>query len=94
LNILNKKWQSIVTTSDAFPQYCQNLANAKIRALDNLVTLLAAKAIWKSYQNDKDEFLTRVKWKYAALLEKSSRYFRTMSQAVAKLDAYIKVTLK
>jgi hypothetical protein len=50
-----------VTTSDAFPQYCQNLANAKIRALDNLVTLLTAKAIGKSYQNDKDEFLTRVK---------------------------------
>jgi hypothetical protein len=61
LNLLNKKEQSIVTTSDAFPQYCQNLANAKIRALDNLVTLLTAKAIGKSYQNDKDEFLTRVK---------------------------------
>lgn len=91
LNKSSTQWQyisDILQTSDVFPQYCDTLANAKIQALDNLVTLLSAKAIWKSYQNDKDQFVTEVKGKYASLLQKSSRYFRSISQAIAKIDAY------
>lgn len=85
---------TLVQTSDTFPDYCINLANSKVNALHNLWILLASNAVWKSYQNDKDEFLTEVKWRYAKLLEKTSRYFRLMWQAVAKIDVYLKQTIK
>lgn len=96
VKLLDTSWttDTLIQTSDTFPQYCNTLVNAKVRALSNLWDLIASKAIAKSYQNDKDEFLSKIKGKYAALLEKSSRYFRAMSQAVAKMDTYLKTTIR
>lgn len=88
LNTPEKEW---VSDSDTFPiSECERLVSQKIQALDNLTKLIASKSIAKSYQNDKDIFVEGIKWKYKTLLEKASRYFRTVAQAVSKMNTYTK----
>lgn len=86
--------EKIITTTETFPYDCDTIANKKILALENLITLLQNKGIEKSFQNDKSQFMESVKTRYSGLVEKFSRYFRSMGQAVSKLDSYLRRTIQ
>lgn len=95
-SLINTDAKKYIYSSDAYPQYfdCMPLAEKKIQSLRNLAAFLTTNGIAKGYENDKDIFLDKVKGKYATLLEKTSRYFRLISQAVAKMDTYLRQTIQ
>ncbi len=74
-----------------FPQtICNDLAEKKTRAWENMAYILASKWIAKWFQNSKDIHLDRIKGKYSKLLDAFISYSTLLSSAVKKLDAYIK----
>jgi hypothetical protein len=56
--------------------------------------ILASKGIAKSFQNDKDTHLDKVKSAYDLLREKWNSYTRMVGNAVSKFTAYIKEVVK
>jgi dsDNA-binding SOS-regulon protein len=48
----------------------------------------------KSYQNDKDNFMSQVKDNYDKMLDKFYRYKLMLGNAVTKFTAYIKNAVK
>lgn len=56
--------------------------------------ILASKGISKSFQNDKDKNLDKIKSAYDLIGDKWSHYKRIVSNAVSKFTAYIKEAVK
>jgi hypothetical protein len=56
--------------------------------------ILAGQGIAKSYQNDKDTYMEKMKKKYANILDKWTRYKGIFTNAVEKMDAYIRKAVK
>ncbi len=89
------KWLGCAKTLDFFPETaCKRIVASRVTALQNMGYILASQGIAKSYQNDKDTTLDKVKTAYDTLLWKWSEYVRMISNAVSKFTAYIKNAVK
>ncbi len=89
------KWLGCAKTTDFFPETaCMNIVNQRVAALQNMWYILASKGIAKSFQNDKDKNLDKIKSAYDLIWDKWSHYKRIMSNAVSKFTAYIKEAVK
>jgi hypothetical protein len=66
----------------------------KVKALQDMGYILASNGIAKSFQNDKDKQLDKIKSAYDLLLDKWNSYARIITNAVSKFTAYIKQAVK
>lgn len=89
------KWLGCAKTTDFFPETaCRDLIEKRVIALENMWYILASKNIAKSFQNDKDAHIDKVKSAYDLLRDKWNSYTRMVSNAVSKFTAYIKEVVK
>ncbi len=89
------KWLGCAKTTDFFPETaCRDIVSRKVTALQNMWYILASKGIAKSFQNDKDKNLDKIKSAYDLIGNKWSQYKRIVSNAVSKFTAYIKEAVK
>ena len=91
----DSKWLGCAKTTDFFPETaCKNIVTQKVTVLQNMGYILASKGIAKSFQNDKDKNLDKIKTAYDLIGDKWSNYKRIISNAVSKFTAYIKEAVK
>ncbi len=89
------KWIGCAKTMNFFPETaCRDIVNQKVSALQNVWYILASKGIAKSFQNDKDKNLEKIKSAYDLIGDKWSQYKRIVSNAVSKFTSYIKEVVK
>jgi hypothetical protein len=78
-----------IQTTATFPQYiCNYQAKARASSLRDLGHMLMGNWLAKWYQNDKDNYVDKIKWKYKQLLEKMHSYLMIFTRAETKLDKY------
>jgi hypothetical protein len=89
------KWLGCAKTTDFFPETaCKDIIGKKVIALQNMGYILSSKGIAKSFQNDKDVHLDKVKSAYDLLRDKWNSYTRMVGNAVSKFTAYIRGAVK
>ncbi len=92
INTDNKKW---VVSTETYPQsICQRLADKKALSWDIMGKILMWEGISKWAQNEKDEFMDKVKWKYTSIYDKYLRYKRIAERAIKWLTALAKETIR
>lgn len=96
-NIVNKYLTNhkIWATMDSFPDsVCNQLANKKVNAFENMATIFAFQGIAKWKQNSEDEYMNHIKNQYDTFLDKWNSYKRIFAKAVMKMDSYIRNAVK
>ncbi len=92
INTPEKEW---IGTTETYPQsICQRIAVTKAQAWSNMSTILMGDGIAKSWQNDKDDFVEKVKGKYTVVYDKYLRYKRIAERAIKGLTALAKDTIR
>ncbi len=80
INTKEKVW---IKNTETYPQsICIKLAEAKAQAWTNMANILMGDGIAKSWQNDKDAFVDKVKGKYTIVYDKYLRYKRIAERAI------------
>lgn len=87
-----KKW--IVTTSTFPENICKSKIQAKKRWWLNLASILVSDSAAKWYENDKDNFLSKIKTKYDKIREKFHSLLELLDKATMNMDTYIKNAVK
>ncbi len=92
INTNEKQW---ILTTETYPQtICKNIATSKKYAWKNLAYILVSDGMAKSYQNDKDTFIDKVKTKYDGVREKFHSLLQLLDKAIKNMTNYTKSSVK
>lgn len=73
---------------------CNTIAQKKIAMWSTVWENLMISGMYKSFENDRDAYMSSVQWKYAQILEKFHTYQKIIFRAAAKIGVYIIQTVK
>jgi hypothetical protein len=95
MRLMDTPEKSWVTKIESFPQsICEGIVARKIQAWRNMGKILMNEGMGKSYQNDKDKFVDKVKGKYSVIIDKYIQYSRIAGRAISNLTALPKETIQ
>lgn len=82
----NTKDEAWIKSTNTYPQsICKSIAKRKVQAWYNMAYILMWDGIAKSYQNDKDTFIGKVKSKYSVIIDKYNQYVLLAGNTIKNL---------